>query len=190
MISPHEFLKMVIARWEGLYSDDEADSGNWCGGRLVGSMHGVTGAALAFHRGAPLLAITPEVMRSVTLDEAAYIGLEDYYRGGRFDLLSWCPATASLVDFAWGSGPRQAAVSMQRLVGAVADGAIGPNTANAYNAWLRTMDPWASTNEIKRVREDFYRSIAHGDNAKFLQGWLNRAEWASPSNPEFAQAFS
>lgn len=190
MITPQEFLKMVIARWEGLYSEDSDDAGNWCGGKLVGSMHGVTGSVLAMHRRIAYASVTPEVMKSVTLDEAADIGMEGYYKGGRFDLLPWCPATASLLDFAWGSGPTQAARSMQRLVGAAPDGAIGPHTANAYNAWLRTGDPWATTNAIKEMRKAFYRGIAHGSNAKYLEGWLNRAEWASPANPEFNKAFS
>lgn len=190
MITTHDFLKMVIARWEGLYSNDEADSGNYCQGNLVGSMHGVTGNALAnFHHVDPRT-ITADVMKSVTLDEAADIGMEDYYKGGRFDLLVWCPPTAALVDFAWMSGPRQATLSMQRLVGAVADGAIGPNTAHSYNAWLRSGDPWATTNAIREMREAFFREIAVGPNEKYLQGWLNRAEWASPANPEFAKAFA
>jgi lysozyme family protein len=159
-------------------------------GNLVGSMHGVTGGALAAYHHIDPRTITAEVMKSVTLDEAADIGMESYYKAGRFDLLPWCPATASLLDFAWGSGPSQAARSMQRLVRVPADGVIGPVTAKAYDIWLREQEGNDAVWQIKAVREEFYREIAVGSNAKYLQGWLNRAEWASPSNPEFAKAFS
>jgi lysozyme family protein len=194
MIAPLDFLKMVVARWEGLYSADPADPGNWVtrphGSRVVvGTMRGVTAASLAAHRGVPDSHVTVADMMALTLDEAAAIGLADFYRKARFDLLTWGPATAALLDFGWGAGMYQAVKSMQRLVGAPADGMLGPVTARTYNDWIATRG-WARTTEaIHDMRADFYREIAatHPVLRKYLQGWLNRDDWASAANDTFWQ---
>ena len=52
MIYPLDFLKLVIARWEGGYQSYADDAGNWVvlpdgTRRKVGTMRGVTPAALA-----------------------------------------------------------------------------------------------------------------------------------------------
>src|SRR5690242_16807705 len=126
MISVRDFLKSVISTWEGQYSSDPQDPGNIVDGQVIGSMRGVTAPVLAKHRGVPVSEITPQVMQAVTLDEAADIGVELFYKAPHFDLLTWCPATAALLDFGWGAGAGQAARSVQRIVGATADGVIGP----------------------------------------------------------------
>lgn len=180
MIEPRDFLKQVIATWEGLYSDDADDSGNWANGRLLGSMHGVTPEVLARHRGISVDALTPITMRSVTLDEAADIGMEQFYKAPHFDLLAWAPSTAALVDFGWGSGSGQAVKSMQRIVGANADGALGPMTAKAYNDWLAGKSNTDAAQAIYDMRVAFYREIARVNPVlqKYLKGWINRAQWA------------
>jgi lysozyme family protein len=196
-MTPLEFLRLVIERWEGGYQSYADDRGNWVtnpgGMRIkIGTMRGVTPEALAKHRGVPAWTLTPDDMKSVTLDEAAEIGLTHYYRAPRFDLLTWGAATASLVDFGWGSGPGQATLSMQRLVGVAADGIIGPVTAKAYGAWATRLGDKAALQAIHDMRAAFYRHIAeiNPDNQKFLQGWLNRDDWASCSgNGEFCSKF-
>lgn len=176
MISVRDFLRAVIGTFEGLYSCDPDDPGNYANGRLLGSMRGVTPAVLAKHRGVPLDTLTVDQMKSVTLDEAADIGEQRFYKADHFDLLTWAPATAGLLDFGWGAGDGQASKSMQRLVGVTADGQIGPQTAAAYNAWLSD----ASAQAIYDMRAAFYREIANEKPVlrKYLQGWLNRAQWA------------
>ena len=139
MISVRDFLKAVIGTWEGLYSGDPDDPGNYANGRLVGSMRGVTPPVLAKFRGVSIDTITVDVMKSVSLDEAANIGYMGFYVGPHFDLLTWCPATAALLDFGWGAGSGQAVKSMQRLVGVNADGGLGPITAKAYNEWVSSV---------------------------------------------------
>ena len=192
MISPLDFLKLVIGRWEGRYSNNASDAGNWINGRNIGSMYGVTGPALAAHRGVDATTLTVADMQSVTLDEAAEIGLMNYYHGPRFDLLTWGAATAALVDFGWGAGPGQAIKSMQRLVGAPADGGLGPVTAAAYNGWLVRVGLPAALEAIRTMRRAFYLAVAnaHPEDQQFLQGWCNRADWASASNPTFWNGFS
>ncbi|HTR87294.1 MAG TPA: glycosyl hydrolase 108 family protein [Reyranella sp.] len=195
-ISPLDFLKLVIGKWEGGYEAYTDDAGNWVtlpGGarRDVGTMRGVTPTALAAYRGIAPATLTPADMQAVTLDEAAAIGLASYYHAPRFDLLAWGPAAAALLDFGWGAGPGQAALSLQRLIGVRPDGAVGPETAAAYAAWVTRLGPQGSTQAIHDMRASFYEHIASivpGDR-QFLQGWLNRDNWASAANPGFFQQF-
>jgi len=124
----------------------------------------------------------------VTLDEAAEIGFDHYYNDPGFWRLRWGATVASLVDFGWISGPAQATLSMQRLVGVKADGVLGPVTAAAFNAWLDKLGEDAATLAIHNTRAAFYRHIAEINpaNKQFLQGWLNRDDWASAANDNWA----
>lgn len=197
MLQPIDFLRFVIDRWEGGYQSYADDAGNWVtksdGSRLkIGTMRGVTPMALAQHLGVPAYTLTPERMQQVTLDEAANIGLVHYYYGPRFHLLAWGPATASLLDYGWGAGPGQAVLTMQRLIGVAADGAIGQITSAAYNAWLDKLGQEKATAVIHDARAAFYQHICevNPDNNRFLQGWLNRADWASAVDPEWQKAWA
>lgn len=189
-MTPLDFLKTVIAAWEGLYGANPDDAGNWAHGwhgerQLDGTMRGVTPDALAAHRGIDPATLTPEIMKTVTLEEAAEIGMIDFYDGPHFNLLTWGPATAALLDFGWGAGPGQAVKSMQRLVGATPDGQLGPLTAKAYNDWLAGTGEARALQAIHDMRAAFYRLVAdrHPEDQQFLQGWLNRDDWAS--GPQF-----
>lgn len=75
-------------------------------------------------------------------------------------------------DFAVNAGPSQSAKTLQRAVGVVADGAIGPGTLAAVKA----KDPKELVVEFGKQKEAFYHAIVERrpDNAKFIKGWLNR----------------
>ena len=197
MITPFEFLKLVIARWEGGYQSYADDAGNWvtlpdATRRKVGTMRGVTPAALAAHRKVEPATLTEADMRSVTLDEAADIGRLHYYIEPGLALLDWGPATAAILDFGWGAGPRQAVLSTQRLIGVAADGWIGPVTVQAYDAWVAGKGWPAATEAVRVMRADFYRHLCEINpaNRRFLQGWLNRATWASAANDEWSKQWA
>lgn len=191
--TPKDFLATVISMWEGKYQSYADDLGNYVtlpdgARRDVGTMRGVTPNALAAHRGVEPWTLTPDDMRAVTLDEAVDIGYKHYYLDPHFDALPWGPATAALVDFGWGAGPGQAILSMQRLVGASpVDGAIGPVTAAAYAAWEAAAGWLASTEAIHDMRAAFYTTLARENpsDEQFLQGWLNRDDWASCADQEW-----
>lgn len=192
MMTPKEFLALVIARWEGGYQSYASDGGNWVehnGVRIkIGTMRGVTPDALAKHRGAPAWTLTPDIMKTVTLEEAAEIGFQHYYVEPGFSLLRWGPATAALLDFAWGSGPYQAVLSMQRLIGAKPDGIIGTReTVPAYATWIAALGWDKATVAVHDMRAAFYRYICEirPTNLQYLQGWLNRNDWASAANAEW-----
>lgn len=187
MPRPDQEIRRAIVTWEGLYSDHPNDKGNWIGPRLVGTMRGVTGETLAAHRGIPPEAVTPEMMKGVTLDEAVEIGVDRFYHGVLgIDTLPWGPTTAILLDWAWGSFA-YAVKGVQRIVGAYPDGVIGPATREAYCKWIADKGWEAATREIVDARRSFYLAISQPGtpNAVFREGWLNRCKWQSTENPEW-----
>jgi lysozyme family protein len=84
---------------------------------------------------------------------------------------------AFVTGMAWGSGPKQAGISLQRVLNLLGkkvtiDGVIGNQTVLAANSVpvRELFDALASE------RERFFYAIGVGKNAKFLKGWLNRLE--------------
>jgi lysozyme family protein len=184
MPTPRQELADAIDMFEGGYQDQWTDLINIVNGKMVGTMRGVSPPALAKHRGVPIESLTPEIMQTVTADEAADIGEDHYYYGTGLDRLAWGPATAALVDIGWGSGPRQAVLFAQRFAGAPDDGAIGPITIGAYNAAVAKQGWHAATDHILGQRIAFYDLIIQRHPAWeiYRKGWTRRANWFSPAN--------
>lgn len=180
--TPHQELSYAISAWEGLYQADTADEANWVNGRMVGTMRGVTPAVLAAHRGVPVSSLTANDMKTVTLSEAAEIGVMRFYKGTGLDLLPWGPATAALVDIGWGSGPRQAILFAQRLAGATDDGVVGAETIRLYTNWVRKVGWEEATREVHRLRVQFYNLIiARKPKWEiYRNGWMRRANSMLP----------
>ncbi len=76
-----------------------------------------------------------------------------------------------LVDWCYTSGSH-AITQTQRALGVTVDGVVGPETFGTINAG----DPATVFRLIKAARVAFYRSIAKGNQARYLTGWLNRTE--------------
>lgn len=70
-------------------------------------------------------------------------------------------------DMAVNSGPREAAILLQRTLGVVTDGRIGPVTRQA----IRNSAPAGLIERFTMVKEAFYKSL---HQPIFTQGWLNR----------------
>lgn len=202
-MTPRAFACDFIFHWEDggshdtvrTHSLDPVDNGNWSGGRqglgkLVGSNHGVTAAALAEHRGMSVTSITREAMRVLTLDEAADIALGLYYRLPRIDLLPWNRVTMSLFDMAWGAGPATAIKLMQRPLGCADDGQIGTATAKAAAQWIARIGESAAAVQYADRRLDYYDRIitARPANARYRNGWANRTRYYLPGSPWWARA--
>ena len=58
----------------------------------------------------------------------------------------------------------------QHIVGVTADGSFGAGTLAAVNAFSGNL-----LTELHKARCDYYTAIAQNGSAKFLSGWLNRA---------------
>lgn len=186
MKTPLEAFKRAIETWEGLYQDDPADVANVKreDGTVVGTMRGVSPGAWARFKGVHLESLEPEDMKAITLEDAAHVYDVAYYRLPGFAKLRWCPATEVWVDIGWGSGPVTAIKKMQQMIGVTADGVIGPQTIAAYESWLSSKTMEAAVNLIADWRCNFYKQLVavRPANAKFLTGWLRRANWYRPSN--------
>ena len=84
---------------------------------------------------------------------------------------------AFVTGMAWGSGPKQAGISLQRVLNLLGkkvtiDGIIGNQTILAANSIpVREL-----FDALANERERFFYAIGVGKNAKFLKGWLSRLE--------------
>lgn len=201
MMSIEAFATDYIRVWEDGGSQDSArtlsldpaDPGNWtsgiCGrGTCCGSQHGVTAQTLATFRGCPVESITREVMNALTLDEAAQIAVSRYYRQPGFARLPWDAVVASVVDFAWNAGPRQAILLLQRAIGVADDGVIGPHTVRAYQQWIDSHGLAAAATAWADDRDAYYRMIVRKRpvNSKYLRGWIRRTAYFRPGTPWWA----
>lgn len=84
---------------------------------------------------------------------------------------------AFVTGMAWGSGAKQAGISLQRVLNLLGkkveiDGIIGNQTILAANS----IPPRELFDALANERERFFYAIGTGNNAKFLKGWLNRLE--------------
>lgn len=154
------------------------------GSVVIGTMRGITPDVwAAYKRVAPEI-LTPQIMRGITLDDAVNVYEAFYYRGPGFDRLYWCAATEVFCDIGWGSGPAVAIKMLQRMIGEYADGVIGPRTIERFNEWWEIHEGPGAIHSIADLRCQFYRDIVRQrpSNAKFLAGWLRRANYYRPTN--------
>ena len=75
-------------------------------------------------------------------------------------------------DFAVNAGPNRAARYLQLMVGAIADGKIGPTTLRQLQQYVRTHDLPHAVNRYQDLREAYYRKLK--TFATFGRGWLRR----------------
>lgn len=72
-------------------------------------------------------------------------------------------------DMAVNAGPRRAAVLLQRALGVVDDGKIGPKTLAAVNS----EEPGTLVISYTDAKRSFYHSL---NQPRFIKGWLNRCD--------------
>lgn len=122
------FAKLIDARHEGqAISLDRNDPGNWTGGKvdvgqLKGSKFGISAAAYP-----------SEDIAGLTVDRARAIYQRDYWGPAGCDAVPEA-LKFQLFDMAVNSGPRQAIKTLQRAVGTVPDGILGPLTLQAVQS--------------------------------------------------------
>lgn len=101
-----------------------------------------------------------------TEEEAAAFAFVEYYLPLHPAFLP-CNTKLYAFDIAYNMGVGRAKTFIQIAVGVKADGIIGPQT-QAKMAGLKV-------EALHKIRVDFYHAIGKGSQAKFLKGWLNRA---------------
>lgn len=146
-----------ILRHEGGYVDHPKDPGG-------ATNRGVTLGTLSDWLGRPA---TKAEVKALTVADVAPIYRAKYWNAVKGDDL---PAGVDLIvfDLAVNSGPRRAARFLQEVVGAAADGVIGPATIAKVNA----LPPLAVIDGMAERRERFYRGL--GTFQTFGKGWMKR----------------
>jgi lysozyme family protein len=155
----------IVVGVEGRYSKSASDRGNWTGGKiglgeLRGTKYGISAAAY------PMISD----IANLTLDQAHAIYHRDYWLACHCDVLQWMLALG-VFDDAVNSGAGAAARRLQRALGVVADGAIGPLTLAALPA---SESKAVITVFLKLMFERAAAYAADQNAATYLAGWLNR----------------
>jgi len=159
-----------ILRHEGGWVDHPADPGG-------ATNRGVTLATLSDWLGRTA---TKAEVKALTVADVAPIYRERYWNAVKGDDL---PAGVDLMvfDLAVNSGPGRAAKFLQEVVGAPADGQIGPATLAKVNA----LHPLAIIDGMAQRRERFYRGLGTFDT--FGRGWMKRLADVTAKSKEMAQ---
>ena len=131
-----------------------------------------------------------EDIESLTLSDATRIYREKYWRPIKGDDMPEALA-APMLDMAVTSGPYWASVILQRVIGADADGMIGPKTLAALRGATGGEEEYSGTRDsaeklvaalygLKRI--EMYTEIAHeqGRPLSHLVSWTRRALALSP----------
>lgn len=161
-----QFFQMLIEH-EGGFTDDPHDPGNAQGdghGNTGSTMLGVTAFAWSKYTNEPS---PPELMRNLTVDM-----VEPFYKSQYWDAIKGdelpSGVDVSCADLCVNAGPGRAAKILQKVVGATADGAIGPATLAAVNA----MEPSKILTGYYEERESFYKGLS--TYPRYGRGWSRR----------------
>jgi lysozyme family protein len=155
------FAKVIKS--EGGYVNDPADRG---GETNLGVTIGAWGAYLN-------RAIQPGEMKALTVDIVKPFYKSMYWDKVRGDDLP-VGVDYAVFDFAVNAGVGRAAKFLQRAVGALDDGAIGPGTL----ALVAKTTPGKLLDNFAEQKEAFYNTLADNNptQQKFLKGWLARVD--------------
>lgn len=159
MKSNFEASLEAVLKHEGFWADHPKDPGG-------ATMQGVTLKTYSDWLGRPA---SKEELRNIPSEHLKTIYKTRYWDAVRADEL---PVGLDYVvfDMAVNSGPGRAVKILQRCVGAIPDGAIGPKTMALVNG-IPEKDIVVKFSD---GRKDFYKSLSTFDT--FGKGWLRRTE--------------
>lgn len=161
-------LKLMFGH-EGGYSNVKTDKGG-------PTKYGVTHKTLAAHRG--VRACSAADVKALTLEEATQIYVTGYWAQAGGDVLPRGLDYAAF-DFAVNSGPARAVRVLQRLLGQVEDGNIGPQTLAAVRAYHGGVTALISA--YCEARMQFLRGIKGGQGFSVNgRGWTVRVTGKDP----------
>lgn len=170
-----------LLRFEGGFVDDPSDPGG-------ATNRGITLAT--FERYAStLLGLQPtlQALRDLTVAQAATLYKTLYWDAIDGDAIASQPLAEIVFDFYVNAGD-EAVRLLQRVLdrlapqaGLAEDGDMGPDTLAA----LQAADPAQVYALYRQGRIDYYRELAQTRPAlaRFLPGWLARAQWFPPTLP-------
>lgn len=157
-----KFITRIIGH-EGGYTADPQDSGNWTGGVIgKGQLKG-TKFGIAANTYGDL------DIKNLTQEQAIAIYERDFWRKPKLDQLP--PAVGfQVLDASINHGGRRAVQFLQRAVGVLDDGVLGPKTIAAVAA----ADPAKVINSLMAQRTLLYQQ--HPKFDRYGKGWLARLE--------------
>lgn len=168
---------------EAGYQTNRADRGNWLGDVLVGTNLGISAPVLALwlreHQRITDPKVVAQVMRSLPITTASEIYEARYWRPVQGDAL---PAGVDVMLFDHGvsAGIGGSVRCVQQLVGAVADGALGPITLAAIRA--APIVPLLAG--LEAAQRAAYRAMKSFPD--FGRGWLARLDRRAATARRFA----
>ena len=112
-------------------------------------------------------------MKELTVEDVAPIYEKNYWGRAKCDHL---PAGLDLAVFDWSvnSGTGRAVKKLQKMIGTVADGGIGPNTLRTLDEYIEHHGLDNTIENYRKIRQDFYESLSTFDT--FGKGWTRRNE--------------
>ena len=110
-------------------------------------------------------------MKDLTVEDVAPIYKKNYWGRAKCDQL---PSGLDLAVFDWSvnSGVGRAVKKLQKMIGTVADGGIGPNTLKSLEEYIRHHGLETTIENYKDIRQAFYRSLSTFNT--FGKGWTKR----------------
>ena len=112
-------------------------------------------------------------MKDLLVEDVAPIYEKNYWGKVKGDDL---PSGLDLCvfDFAVNAGPGRAAKYLQRQIGTVADGGIGPNTLKALDNYVNEHGVEETIKKYQADRQSYYESLS--TFSTFGRGWTRRVE--------------
>lgn len=164
----------IVKRWEGGYVNDPADKGGE-------TYAGISRRFWPSWPGWEIVDSAKPLKRNAKLPQLDFV-VEHFYlqlwNEGNFQKINSQDVANILFDFRVNSGAT-AIKKVQQLLGVIPDGRMGNDTLKAINS----VSASALNNQIKELRENFYKSLAaNPTQQKFLSGWLARLN-AFPTLP-------
>lgn len=165
--------------FEGGYSDDPNDPGNWTGGKvgigiLKGTKYGISAASYP-----------DEDIKNLTLDRSKFLYHRDYWDPLSLDAVTVGPIAEEIFDTGVNMGIGQAGIVAQRAINflepgpddlpLIVDGVIGPETLRYINKWC-LKDPEALFKALNGFQFMRYSEIAHTTSKRFDWGWMKRIQ--------------
>ncbi len=164
-MSGFEQALAIVLQYEGAYSNDAADPGNWTGGKagdgeLRGTKFGISAAAYP-----------EEDIATLSRERAASLYRRDYWEPVSGDALP-LPLALLVFDAAVNNGVSRSCIWLQRAVGAHADGLLGPVTFAAVARAVETRGIDSVCADFHALRLVFMTELPTWPH--FSAGWARR----------------
>lgn len=181
-----EIAESITGRNEGGYANDPADKGgetyagvarnywpNWQGWKIIDN--------IKFDLRVNSVVTASRINKAAKANSVLTGLISKFYKQNfwdvnKLDQINDQQLANTVYDFGVNSGTGRAANFLQQSINSqvsldiIVDGNIGPVTISKANS----VDPALLHASFNKRREDFYRSIAKGSQAKFLSNWLSR----------------